>query len=450
MNALANPLAMREVKDVPVTHQLATGRTATLIKFAFAAGAKTAAAFAAFALTALVTRNMPSDEAGLFLLGFTLLTVLSIFFRLGLDNVILRFLSAHGTDDFGQEKLNRGLLWIATAAIPATLLGMTLSDSIATDIFNKPAFAPVLFWMLPALPAMALFFLLSFAFQAQHRVVITTLFQNLGISSLFIAGFGYLWLNQAEAINAVTAAQVYAVAAATMLIAGGGLWFSQRNVNFKITGYHDPELTRASMNLWAASIMSLAVQWSGILIAGAMLPAEEVAQLTAAQRTAMLASFALMVVEIVVAPSYARFWKDGDKDGFYNYVAFSTKVLVVAGLPIGLIAYIYSDFVMTIFGEDYALSGSLLKILLVGQIINICTGPVAHVINMTGNERGYRNITSFTGLITIFLCFVLTRAWGVEGAALAITLGVSAQNISGLFYVRVVLGFWMWEGDNAS
>ncbi|MEK9714204.1 MAG: hypothetical protein VW258_16695 [Thalassolituus sp.] len=154
-----------------MTHQLATGRTATLIKLGFAAGAKVSSAFVAFALTALVTRNMSNDEAGLFLLGFTLLAVLSVFFRLGLDNIILRFLSARGSDEFAQEKLNRGLLWIATATIPATIIGMFLSDAIATHIFYKPDFAPILFWVLPALPAMALFFLLSFAFQAQNRLV---------------------------------------------------------------------------------------------------------------------------------------------------------------------------------------------------------------------------------------------------------------------------------------
>jgi hypothetical protein len=47
-------------------HTLATGCAATLIKLAFAAGAKLSAAFIAFGLTALVTRNMPNDEAGLF------------------------------------------------------------------------------------------------------------------------------------------------------------------------------------------------------------------------------------------------------------------------------------------------------------------------------------------------------------------------------------------------
>ena len=78
-------------------HTIATGRAATLIKLAFAAGAKLSAAFIAFGLTALVTRNMPNDEAGLFLLGFSILAVLSVFFRLGLDNVMLSLLSARNT-----------------------------------------------------------------------------------------------------------------------------------------------------------------------------------------------------------------------------------------------------------------------------------------------------------------------------------------------------------------
>ncbi len=76
-------------------HTLATGRAATLIKLAFAAGAKLSAAFIAFGLTALVTRNMPNDEAGLFLLGFSLLAVLLQFFSLRLDKVLC-FLSALG------------------------------------------------------------------------------------------------------------------------------------------------------------------------------------------------------------------------------------------------------------------------------------------------------------------------------------------------------------------
>lgn len=433
---------MREIKDAPLTHQLATGRTATLIKLAFAAGAKVSAAFVAFALTALVTRNMPNDEAGLFLLGFTLLTVLSIFFRLGLDNVILRFLSAHGTDDFAQEKLNRGLLWIATVVIPATLLAMTFSEQIATTIFNKPEFEPVLFWMLPALPAMALFFLLSFAFQAQHRVILTTIFQNLGISTFFIAGFGYLWFEQPDAISAISAAQIYAVAAAAIFIVAITLWFSQKNVSFSLKGYRDPELTHASMNLWTASIMSLAVQWSGILIAGAMLPAEDVALLTAAQRTAMLTSFILMVVNMVVAPRYARLWKEGNIERIQYLAKWSTRGMIAMVLPVVAVMMIWPEKVMGLFGEGFEEAAVLLMILAAGQFINVATGSVGYLLNMSGHEREFNRVTLFVGPLTIALVVPLTSYYGVIGSAVATALGVAIQNIGATILVQRRLAFW--------
>lgn len=425
-----------------MTHQLAIGRTATLIKLGFAAGAKTAAAFAAFALTALITRNMPNDEAGLFLLGFTLITVLSIFFRLGLDNVILRFLSAHGTDEFAQEKLNRGLLWIATAAIPATVLGMALSEPIATHIFNKPGFAPVLFWMLPALPVMALFMLLAMAFQAQHRVVLTTLFQNLGISTLFITGFGYLWFQQPDAINAVSSAQVYAVAAASIFIAAIVLWFSQRNVNFKITGYRDPELTHASMNLWTASIMSLAVQWSGILIAGAMLPAEEVAQLTAAQRTAMLTSFVLMVVNMVVAPRFARLWKEDNIQGIQYLAKWSTRGMIAMVLPVVGMMMIWPEKVMGLFGKGFEEAAVLLMILAVGQFVNVATGSVGYLLDMCGFEENYRNTLILAAILTVPLTLLLAYNFGVAGVASGTAIGLILQNLLAFYYVKCKLGFF--------
>jgi O-antigen/teichoic acid export membrane protein len=424
-----------------VQHTLATGRAATLIKLAFAAGAKLSAAFIAFGLTALVTRNMPNDEAGLFLLGFSILAVLSVFFRLGLDNVILRFLSAHGTDAFAQEKLNRGLLWVATVVIPSTALGMFFSEQIATHIFNKPAFGPVLFWMLLALPAMAIFMLLAMAFQAQHRVVITTIFQNLGISTVFVAAFCYLWYEQPEVLNAVTAAQIYAGAAGVIFFASLVTWFSQKGISFNVTSYKDKELTSASANLWVAGNMSLITVWSGILIAGAIVPAEELAQLSAAQRTAMLTSFVLMVVNMVVAPRYAQMWKNDDMAGIQRLAKWSTRGMIAMVAPIILVMVLIPERVMSLFGEGYEQAALLLTIMAVGQFINVATGSVGYLLNMSGHEKDYRRVTLFVGPLTIVAAFIFTSQCGGIGAAFATALGVASQNIAALIVVKVKLGF---------
>ena len=288
---------------------------------------------------------------------------------------------------------------------------------------------------------MAIFFLLSFAFQAQHRVVVTTIFQNLGISTLFIAGFGYLWYNQPDAIGAVTSAQLYSVVAASVLIAAITLWFSQRNVHFKLTGYRDPELTHASMNLWTASIMSLAVQWSGILIAGAMLPAEDVALLTAAQRTAMLTSFVLMVVNMVVAPRYARLWKEGNIERIQYLAKWSTRGMIVMVLPIVAVMMILPENVMGLFGEGFEEAAVLLMILAVGQFVNVATGSVGYLLNMSGHERDFNRVTLMTGPLSVILAFFMTYFYGALGTAVAVSIGVAVQNIGAAIIVKLRLGF---------
>ena len=116
--------------------------------------------------------------------------------------------------------------------------------------------------MLLALPAMAM--LLVMAFQAQHCVVITTIFKNLGISTAFVAAFGYLWYEQPEVLNAVTAAQIYAGATGVIFLVALFTWFCKRGISFKIKGYKDAELANGSRSLWLASLVSLVVQWTGL------------------------------------------------------------------------------------------------------------------------------------------------------------------------------------------
>ncbi|WP_189270716.1 lipopolysaccharide biosynthesis protein [Thalassolituus oleivorans] len=423
-------------------HTLATSKAATLIKLAFAAGAKLSAAFIAFGLTALVTRNMPNDEAGLFLLGFSLLTVLSVIFRLGLDNVVLRFLSAHGTDAFAQEKFNRGLLWIATLSVPATIVGMLTSDLIATHIFNKPAFGPVLFWMLPALPAMAIFFLIAQAFQSQHRVVVTTIFQNLGISTVFILGFGYLLCEQPQALNSITVAQIYGGAALIIFVSSVIAWFGQHDISFRVLGYKDHELIVASANLWGASVMALVTVWAGVLIAGSMVPVEELARLSAAQRTANLTSFILIIVNMVAAPRYARMWSEGDIQGIERLAKWSTRGMICMVTPVILFMLFLPEKIMAVFGKGFEQAGILLAIMAIGQFINVATGSVGYLLNMSGHERDFRRVTQFSGPLTIICALIFIYLWGVTGAAIATAVGVGVQNLMAMAMVKRKLGFW--------
>ncbi|MEY8200885.1 MAG: hypothetical protein RPS47_16730, partial [Colwellia sp.] len=69
-------------------------KSSLLIKTALAAAIKALAASIAFFMTAAITRVMGAEESGLFLLAISILAFSSVFFRLGLDNVLLRLIGA--------------------------------------------------------------------------------------------------------------------------------------------------------------------------------------------------------------------------------------------------------------------------------------------------------------------------------------------------------------------
>ena len=178
------------------------------------------------------------------------------------------------------------------------------------------------------------------------------------------------------------------------------------------------------------------MQWSGILIAGAMLPAEDVALLTAAQRTAMLTSFVLMVVNMVVAPRYARLWKEGNIERIQYLAKWSTRGMIAMVLPVIAVMMIWPEKVMGLFGEGFEEAAIPLMILAVGQFVNVATGSVGYLLNMSGHEKEYKIITTMAAIVTLLLVLSLTFYFGMLGSAIATSFGVVLQNLLSLFFVR--------------
>lgn len=414
-----------------------------LLKTMLAATVKVSAAFIAFFLTIVITRLLGASEAGLFLLAISILSFGSVFFRLGLDNVILRLIGGSKGSSYSITAMRTGLTWSALSAISMTIIVTIVAKPVSINLLEKPEFSNVISIMIWALPFMVVFMLLSFGFQAYYRVIAATSFQNLGISFLFLCVIGTTYFSGiAEELTAAYIAYFYVASSVAVCFIGLLMWHKQIKGNWGSLHFKNQELWSASSNLWVASTMSLMVQWSGVLIAGALVSASDVAYFTTAQRTAMLTSFVLMVVNMVVAPRYALLWKENKIYEIQRLAIWSTRGMVALVLPIIAIMLIFPSFIMSLFGDEFEVAGTLLAIMAVGQFINVATGSVGFLLNMSGHERDFRRVTMFAGPLTIILSYFFIVQWGVTGAAIATALGLSLQNIGALFMVRKRLGFW--------
>jgi O-antigen/teichoic acid export membrane protein len=404
-----------------------------LVKAAIAGLAKGVAAIVGITLTAILARVLGADEAGLFFLGLSLLMGLSVVFRLGLDDLVLRAMGAEYLSVACQSKLNTGLIWIVLATVPFSLVTFLFADAISVAVFKKPEFAVVLEYCMLALPATSLFMLLASAFQGVHRVVAVVVFQNLGVSVIFLTLFALLFILSPHSATAETAAAIYFFSAVLVLGFGLWLWFRQPQVQFIFPVIKNSEIWESSSKMWFVNAMSVAAPYGGILIAGAYVQSQELAYLVAAQRTASLIAFVLVVVNTVVAPSYSRLWNEGDLPAIKRLAKSSTRAMLVLALPIVIAMVLFSGVIMRFFGAGFESGAGLLVIIAVGQLINVATGSVSFLLNMTGHERDMRNVTMLSGPVTIVCALWFTAMWGVLGAAYAIALGLTLHNLGALW-----------------
>ncbi|MEY8216232.1 MAG: oligosaccharide flippase family protein [Colwellia sp.] len=413
-----------------------------LVKTISVGGLKVCAAGVGFVLTAFITRTLGAAESGLFLFGLSLISALSVFFRLGLEDVILRTMGAEGISPLSRRNLNMGLLWIVSIVVPFACASAVASDLIATLIFNKPEFSPVLFWMILALPAITIVGLLAMAFQGLHRSIIAIVFQGFGLSLLALVCFLVVWWLGIFNLSAESLAAIYAICAFLIFGLSVLIWCRQEGMPFYVGKVFDKSLWTASSNLWAASSMSLLVQWSGVIVAGAFITSEELAFFSAAQRTAMLISFVLVVVNMVVAPMYAKLWKENNINEMKRIARLSTRCMFACVLPAVIVIVIFPEWIMGLFGPGFEGGALLLIIMSLGQCVNVLTGSVGYLLTMSGHVRDFRKVMLFSGPVTVLLSYILTVEYGAVGAAVATAVGLSIQNIFALVMVRKRLGFW--------
>jgi len=82
-----------------------------------------------------------------------------------------------------------------------------------------------------------------------------------------------------------------------------------------------------------------------------------------------------------------------------------------------------------------------LRILAVGEFVNVISGSVGYLLQMTGKEKIFRNNVIISSMILVVLGPFVIPFWGVTGAALLTALAVATQNLLSVYQVKKELGF---------
>ena len=398
----------------------------------------------AFGFNLVIARKLPIKEAGLFFLALSFVEILLMVALFGFQQTQVRFISSFKAENNwkginGIYKTSRSLVFISGCVL--ALLLFALSSFIASRLLNKPELETVLQFLAPSILLAALMRLNGFSFQALGHVGKFIFFSNCFLQLCLSL---ILLFNLSN--SAIETAKYYSISSFVGFLIVTTLWFTNKNTQWLgVKHYSISTLWQSCFPLWVASLVGLAINYSGQLISGVLLSSKEVAIYTTALKTALLISFILGTINLVIVPKFAALYKQKQYQQLKHTALKSTKIMLLFALPVTLFMLVFAEYLMWLFGAQYKEGANLLRILIVGQFINVATGSVGGLLAMTGHEKDIRNLVFINGPIAIGLAATLIPLFGLTGAAISTALALSLQNLLAVRMVKKRLGFSMFS-----
>jgi O-antigen/teichoic acid export membrane protein len=143
----------------------------------------------------------------------------------------------------------------------------------------------------------------------------------------------------------------------------------------------------------------------------------------------------LIAVNYMFSPYVADLHARGERDQLDGLFKSLTRWVMAGTIPILLLLAIVPGPVLTLFGGQFEEGTTALRILLLGQAVNVAVGSVGFILIMVGRTGWDLTVYAASFALDIVLAFVLAPRFGAEGAAVAQAATLAVSNLARLYLV---------------
>ncbi|SFQ51407.1 oligosaccharide flippase family protein [Parafilimonas terrae] len=400
----------------------------------------------------LVSKIYGSNSAsiyGRYVLVTLLLRIGSIVTRFGCDTSMLRFVAAFAPRKLGgnikqiSKKFSRLLLLFGIITSTIVVIG----SSFWGKILKMPQNIVILsaFFILPM--AFGLFY--SQSLRGLKKIGISSFLRTSALPTLNFILLPLFLLFVPKQSILYNDLPTYAFFTAILITSLIGFIFWKKfqsavsnNDNFDASHSKSyKQLINNSYPLLLVESMSFLSTWIDQLMLGVMGSNEDVGILNLCVKYGMLSSLSLQAINTISAPKFSEYFFNKDYKNLAKNFRSTTKIIFWTTFPIVTCFIIFPSFFLNIMGKSFS-SGSLALVLLsVAALINVMTGSVGILLQMTGHQKIVQNVLLISVVIEVFLNAILIPSYGVTGAAIASISGTSIRNFSLSYYVKKYFGF---------
>lgn len=372
---------------------------------------KIVGAVLSFIATLTIARSAGAVVSGEFGLGVQTTLLVSAFALAGLDQIVVRTVAGDLREkrpELAGAAIRQAARFVAVTSVVAAVL--LFAASPLTQFIGARWY--VFAWAAVALLTYPLLRIYVQSLRATGRLIASQALEGpahqgvIALLAVLAAVFGVTY-------TAAEALAVYAVttAAATVLA-----WALLRRTTTKwptspVKRHESPGTVGLPIVLAISAHMGTA--WALMALIGASEGPAEVGAFRVAVQIITIIAMLLTTVESIMSPQFAGDFRTGDHKRARQRHRRATALQIFGAGPAILVCLIFPRELLALFGPEFLQAEAALRVLVIGQAVNVMTGPIGSMMVMSGRER--------LSLVFAVIGFVL----GVGIAALTIpTMGL--------------------------
>lgn len=392
-----------------------------------------------FLVTMLISRLFSVGIFGNYSLAFTIAQATALVFALGIPSALVKIVGNNSYTYLQAKKLLiKGLKITLVFSIVPVMFFFFGAGFLSETVFKSDVLSYYFVVICLVLPLFIFHELFLFFFISVKKFKLYNIFM-FGLPNLLLLSFLYLFytLKMPEYYTFIA----FAISMLIVVITEAFMVFE---IKPKIvdTPLSSAALVKTAWPLLFSGLMLYLLNWTDLIMLGMMVDEDEVGIYNIAYKIGTLGFLVIVTVNIIMMPKMAELYGKGDLSGLKKFIHKSTRLIIFTTLPIVACIVGLSGYILSFFGEEAIAGQSTLIIISAGILFSAMCGNTDQILNMTGNEKVFRNITVVCFLANISLNYLLIPVYGINGAAIASVITNALLNVISLFYMKKRLGFY--------
>jgi O-antigen/teichoic acid export membrane protein len=401
-------------------------------------------------LVSRIYGNSTAAIYGQYIIVTLLIRIGSIITRFGTDTSMLQLTAALSTKKLWGNiiQVNKKLLMMLLLFGTGTTLLTIVFYKQCGSLFKLPGKTVLISSVFIIPMAIGLFF--SQSLRGLKKIAISTFLRSSSLPILNFVLLPIFLIFVSKSSSHFNSLPVYTFFISIVLTVIIGMFYWRKSVTasqggevlydetqYKTTG----QLFDLSYPLLLAESMIFIGTWVDQLLLGVLGSSTDVGIFNVCIKYAMVASLSLQAVNTISAPKFSEYFFKNDYLGLARNVQKTTKMIFWTTVPVVIIYFMFPGFLLGIFGSSFTPGAWAFIILTAGALVNVITGSVGVLLQMTGHQKTVQNILIVTITIQVILDTILIPLYGVTGAAIASTTCLILSNLGMVFYVKKYFKF---------